>query len=96
MPSTTQVKQFLSLTVVPVLAGAAANWLIVHLHFLASFHLTAASIGGEFTQLGIFAVGAGLTWLASHHILKGTYESTPAPVAPVKPVARKAAVVPAK
>jgi hypothetical protein len=73
MPTLTQVKQFLSLTVVPVLAGALANWLMVHLHFLAAFHLTASSVAGELTQLGVFGVGAGLTWLASHNILKAVY-----------------------
>lgn len=73
MPSLDQIKQFLSLTVVPVVAGALANWLVVHLHFLAAFHLSATSIAGELTQLGVFAVGVAVTWLASHNILKATY-----------------------
>jgi hypothetical protein len=78
MPSWTQIRQFLCLTVVPVLAGAAANWLMVHLHFLAAFHLTASSVGGELTQLGVFGVTLGITWLSTHNILGGFY--TPAAI----------------
>jgi len=87
MPSLAVVKQYLTLTVLPVLAGAASTWLMVHVHFLAAFHATQSSVAGELTQLGTFGVGAGLAWLASHHILKGTYP-TPAPT-PVPPVAGK-------
>lgn len=79
MPTVPQIKQYLCLTVVPVLAGGLANWLIIHLHFLAAFHLTQSSVAGELTQLGVFGVGAGLTYLASHNILKGLY--TPQAVA---------------
>lgn len=81
MPTLSQIKQYLSLTVIPVLAGALANWLVVHLHFLASFHITASGAAGVISQLGVFAVSAGLAFLASHHILKGTYAPKPAPVA---------------
>jgi hypothetical protein len=73
MPSAEQVKQFLSLTVIPVVAGALANWLIVHLHFLASFHITAGSVAGELTQLGVFGVSTLIAFLASHNILKAAY-----------------------
>lgn len=91
MPSLAVVKQYLTLTVLPVLAGALSNWLIVHLHFLAAFHLTASSVAGELTQLGVFGVSAGLAWLASHHILSGHYAPAPAPapVVPTPPVAGK-------
>ena len=81
MPSLTQIRQYLTLTVLPVLAGAAANWLVVHVHFLAAFHITSQSVAGELTQLGVFGITAGLAFLASHHILKGSYHApAPAPV----------------
>lgn len=95
MPSLATVKQYLSVTVVPVLAGALANWLIVHLHFLAAFHLTTSSVAGELTQLGVFGVGAGLAWLGSHHILAGHYaptqEAIAAPASPAIPKSASAA-----
>jgi hypothetical protein len=74
MPTASQVRQYLTLTVLPVLAGAAADWLVIHVHFLAAFHITAKSVAGELIQLGVFGIAAGIGWLASHHILKGTYE----------------------
>lgn len=73
LPSLEQIKQFLVLAVLPVIAGSAATWLVVHLHFLAAFHLTASSVAGELTQLGVWGITAGLSWLASHNILKGLY-----------------------
>lgn len=76
MPTLSQIKQFLTLTVLPVLAASASTWLVVHLHFLAAFHITSASIAGEITQLGVWGISAGLTWLASHNILKGLYGGT--------------------
>lgn len=79
MPSPSQLKQYLSLTVIPVLAGGLANWLMVHLHFLAAFHITAESLAGELTQLGVFGIGAGLTYLAGHNILKSALNQGPYP-----------------
>jgi hypothetical protein len=73
LPTITQIRHYLTLTVLPVLAGAASNWLVVHLHFLAAFHVSSASVAGELTQLGVFGISAGLAFLASHHVLKGTY-----------------------
>lgn len=71
MPSLEVIKQYLAAVVIPVLAGAAANWLIVHAHFLAAFHVTAGSVAGVLSQLGVFAVTAALGWLSAHHILSG-------------------------
>ena len=78
MPTAQQIKQFLSLTVLPVVAGIASTWLVLHVSFLSAFHLTTATIAGELVQLGTYAIGAALGWLASHHILKGTYAPTAA------------------
>lgn len=79
MPTADQIRQYLTLYVLPVLAGAAANWLVVHLHFLAAFHITKTSAAGAIAQLGVFGLGVALAWLTSHHILKGTYKPTTRP-----------------
>lgn len=81
MPSLEQVRQYLTLTVLPVLVGAVSNWLVIHLHFLAAFHISQGSVAGALTQLGVFAIGAVVAILGSHHILKGVY--TPAAKASV-------------
>jgi hypothetical protein len=76
MPTAEQLRQFLVLTVLPVVAGATANWLVIHVHLLASFHITATAVGSVVSQLGVFGITAAITFLASHHILSGHY--TPA------------------
>lgn len=81
MPTAEQLRQFLVLTVLPVVAGAAANWLVIHVHLLASFHITATSIGSVVSQLGVFGITAAIAFLTSHHILAGHY--TPAAKAKV-------------
>jgi hypothetical protein len=73
MPSAEQIKQFLAGIVLPPLAGVAATWLFVHVHFLALFHITAASVAGELVQLGVWGITTGLSWLTTHNILKGKY-----------------------
>lgn len=76
MPTAEQIKQFFAATVVPPLAGAAAAWLFIHVHFLAIFHIAQASAAGEITQLGVWGVTTVIGFLVSHNILKGHY--TPA------------------
>jgi hypothetical protein len=76
MPSVESIKAFLAAVVVPVLSGAAATWLVVHVHFLALFHLEAASIASMISQVAVFGITAGLAWLTAHHVLSGHY--TPA------------------
>jgi hypothetical protein len=73
MPTAEQIKQFLAGVVLPPLAGAAATWLFIHVHFLALFHITRASVAGELVQLGVWGITTGLGWLTSHNILKGKY-----------------------
>lgn len=84
MPSIEVVKQYLAAVVIPVLSGAAANWAIIHLHFLAAFHVTAGSVAGVLSQLGVFGITAALGWLSAHHILSGHW----------LPAAKKAAARP--
>ena len=73
MPNSEQIRQFLVSTVLPPLVGVAATWLVANVHVLNLFHITEASIAGELTQLGTFAVTAGIAWLTTHHILQGHY-----------------------
>lgn len=107
MPTTEQIKQYLTLVLLPLVAGVLSNWLLVHVHLLAAFHLTAGPLAQAIAQLGSLGVGAALAFLAAHHILKGTY--LPAPVvpstsvssgvaftAPVKPLPGTGAFVPGK
>lgn len=84
MPTVNQIRTYLAQTILPVLAGAASNWLIIHVHLLATFHIGASSVASAITQLGVFVIGAALAWLTGHHILKGSYEP-PAPPAPPAP-----------
>lgn len=74
MPTVSQIKQYLTLTVLPVAAGILATFLTTKVHFLAEFHITKSNLAGELTQLGTFGIGAGLAWLSQHHILKGSYK----------------------
>lgn len=77
MPTTEQIKQYLTLVLLPLVAGVLSNWLLVHVHLLAAFHLTAGPLAQAIAQLGSLGVGAALAFLAAHHILKGTYLPTP-------------------
>lgn len=73
MPSLEQIKQYLISTVIPPVAGILATWLTVHVHFLATFHITSTSVAGALTQLGIWGVTTLTVWLSTHNILKGLY-----------------------
>lgn len=90
MPTAEQVKQFLSIVVIPPLAGALSTWIFTSLHFLSIFHITADQTAKVITEVAVFGVSAGLAWLASHNILKGIYSpGAKASVAtrPLKPAA---------
>lgn len=73
MLSAESIKAFLAAVVVPVLSGAAATWLIVHVHFLALFHVGASTIAGMIAQVAVFGITAALGWLTAHHVLSGHY-----------------------
>ncbi len=75
MPSLEQIRQYLVTVVVPVLAGALGNWIVIHLHFLAAFHISAGSVAAAVSQIVVFGLTALFAFLAAHHILKGTYKS---------------------
>jgi hypothetical protein len=56
---------------IAVLSGAAADWLLVHVHFLSLFHTTHTTVAGAITQVVVFGVTALLTWLGHQKWLDG-------------------------
>ena len=70
MPNAEQIKQFLLGTVLPPLIGVLATWIVANVEVLNLFHINEASVAGELTQLGTFAVSALISFLTVHHILK--------------------------
>lgn len=73
MPSAETIKQFFATVVIPPLAGALSTWIFTSVHFLSIFHISANQTAKAVTELAVFGVTAGLAWLTSHHVLKGTY-----------------------
>jgi hypothetical protein len=66
------IKQFLVGTILPPVVGALATWLS-STPMLAVFHITSNAAAAEITQLAVFGISAGLSWLTAHHILSGHY-----------------------
>lgn len=56
---------------VAVASGAIAAWLLTHLHVLSMFHLTDDQAAKAISQLTVFAITAGLTWLGHQKWLTG-------------------------
>ncbi len=56
---------------VSVVSGALAAWLLTHLHVLSTFHLSNGQLATGITQLTVFAITAGLTWLGHQKWLTG-------------------------
>lgn len=91
MPSVEQIRQFLVGQVLPLVVGIATTWLTIHVHLLATFHIGAGTVASDLTQLGVWGVSAGLTWLGIHHILSGNYSPEakawlPVGTQPLKPL----------
>lgn len=78
--NTEAIRQFLVGVVIPPIAGALATWL-TSTQVFAIFHITASAAAAEITQVLVFGVVTGLTWLTQHHVLSGHY--TPAAKAKV-------------
>ena len=72
MPTAEQLRQFIVGTVIPPIAGALATWL-ASTQVFSVFHITANAAAAEITQVLVFGVVTGLTWLTGHHILAATY-----------------------
>jgi hypothetical protein len=56
---------------IAVISGAVANWLFVHVHFLATFHIKQTAVSSALTQLGVFALTALLVWAGQLKWLSG-------------------------
>jgi hypothetical protein len=52
-------------------SGAIAAWLLTHLHVLSMFHLTDNQVATAISQLTVFGITAGLTWLGHQKWLTG-------------------------
>ncbi len=52
-------------------SGALAAWLLAHLHVFSLFHLTHDQVATAITQLVVFGITAGLTWLGHQKWLNG-------------------------
>lgn len=66
------IKQFIVGTVIPPIAGILATW-ITSTQVLSIFHITQSAAAAEITQVLVFGVVTGLTWLTQHHVLAGHY-----------------------
>lgn len=51
---------------ISAVAGAVATWAIVHLHFLALFHFNHDQAASALTNLVVFVIITGLTYLTAH------------------------------
>jgi hypothetical protein len=56
---------------VAVASGAVAAWLLTHMHVLSMFHLTNNQVATAISQLTVFGITAGLTWLGHQKWLTG-------------------------
>jgi hypothetical protein len=74
MPSTSQIKQYLVLYIVPGISATLATWL-VGAHVLDIFHFSNSQVVYGVTQVLVWGITMGVGFLTSHHILKGTYTS---------------------
>jgi hypothetical protein len=56
---------------VAVASGAVAAWLLTHMHVLSMFHLSNDQVATAISQLTVFGITAGLTWLGHQKWLTG-------------------------
>jgi hypothetical protein len=56
---------------IAVVSGAIAAWLLTHLHVLSMFHLSDSQVASAISQLTVFGITAGLTWLGHQKWLTG-------------------------
>jgi hypothetical protein len=58
---------------IAIFSGVIADWLLVHVHLLSTFHVTSSQIGKDLTQLGVFGITAGLIWAGHQKWLSGRH-----------------------
>jgi hypothetical protein len=75
-PTPEQWRQYIVSAIVPILAGAIVSWLSSD-RVINVFHLNEKAVESIVSELLVFAITAGITWLSTHHILSGKYESKP-------------------
>lgn len=56
---------------VAVASGAVADWLLVHVHFLALFHTTHNQIASAISQVLVFGITTLVVWLGHQKWLEG-------------------------
>lgn len=78
---------------VAVLAGAVADWLLVHVHLLGLFHTTHNQIASAITQVVVFGLTAALVWLGHQKWLEG-YQKWAYPIVHAAPVLQVAPLAP--
>lgn len=52
--------------IVPIVSGALATWLFVHVQFLGIFHVDQSAVNADIAGGITFALTAGLVWLSTH------------------------------
>lgn len=52
-------------------SGAVATWLLVHVHFLATFHVTHDRVASAIAQAAVFGIVTLVTWLGHQKWLDG-------------------------
>ena len=75
MPTSETLRQFITGTIIPPIAGALATWL-TGTQVFSIFHVTASAATTEITQVLVFGVVTGLAWLTQHNVLKSAYSPT--------------------
>jgi hypothetical protein len=56
---------------IAIVSGALADWLIVHVHFLALFHTSKSDVTGLLTQALVFGLTSILVWIGQSKWLSG-------------------------
>lgn len=56
---------------IAIASGAISTWLLVHVHFLALFHVTQTQVGSAISQVLVFGVTTTVTWLGHQKWLQG-------------------------
>jgi ABC-type multidrug transport system fused ATPase/permease subunit len=56
---------------ISVISGALATWLLTHVNFLSLFEFSNAQVAESITQLVVFAIVSGVTWLGQQKWLNG-------------------------
>jgi hypothetical protein len=56
---------------IAVASGVIANWLVVHLHLLATFHINGSTVAGVISQVAVFGITALVVWLGHQKWLDG-------------------------